>query len=293
MIKSMTGVGRAEAILHPWKTKVSVEIRSLNHKFLEQALRLPTSLLSYEDEIRDLIKAKIPRGYIQLAITIEESTPMPTLTLDDALLENYLNLIQKLREKVRLNGELDLNTVLTFPGIIKADKVEKATEKVWQQVKQVLNQALNRLIQMKQKEGATLAKDLRKRIRNIMKAVAAIEKRVPRRLQERRNNLMEQLKELKVNSDPKRVWEEVAYIAERLDIHEECVRLRSHCTMFRNCLTEAVTDGLGKKLDFILQEMLRETDTLSAKARDLFISQKVIAVKGEIEKLKEQVRNVE
>jgi uncharacterized protein (TIGR00255 family) len=293
MIKSMTGVGRAEAILHPWKTKVCVEIRSLNHKYLEQALRLPTSLVSYEDEIRDLIKAKIPRGYIQVAISMEESTPMPTLTLDDALLKNYLNLIKKLKEKANLSGELDLNMVLTFPGIIKTDKIEKATEQIWQQVKKVLNQALNRLIVMKKKEGATLAKDMRQRIVNIMKAVAAIEKRVPKRLQERRNNLMEQLKELKVNSDPKRVWEEVAYIAERLDISEECVRLRSHCTMFRNCLNEAVTDGLGKKLDFILQEMLREADTLSAKARDLFISQRVIAVKGEIEKLKEQVRNVE
>jgi len=293
MIKSMTGVGRAEAILQPWKTKVSVEIRSLNHKYLETVQRLPSALANYENEIREMIRAKIPRGYIQLAIALEENMPMPTLTLDDALLDNYLALTKKLKEKAQLSGELDVNTVLTFPGIITTEKIERETEKIWQQVKKVLNHALQRLIRMKQQEGIVLAKDFRKRITNIIKAVDAIEKRVPKRLEERRDNLMEQLKELKVNSDPKRVLEEVAYISERLDIHEECVRLRSHCTMFRNCLTEPATDGLGKKLDFILQEILRETDTLSAKARDLFISQKVIAMKGEIEKLKEQVRNVE
>lgn len=293
MIKSMTGVGRAEAILHPWRTKVSVEIRSLNHKYLETTQRLPQALANYENEIRDLIKSKIPRGYIQLSINLEESLPMPALTLDDALLDNYLRLIQKLKEKVNLKGELDVNTVLTFPGIIKTEKVERETEQIWQQVKKVLERALKELIKMKKQEGVALAKDLRKRVKNLRQAVAAIEKRVPKRLQERRNNLMAQLKALNVNSDPKRVWEEVAYIAERLDIHEECVRLRSHCTMFENCLKESASDAIGKKLDFILQEMLRETDTLSAKARDLFISQKVIAMKGEIEKLKEQIRNVE
>lgn len=293
MIKSMTGVGRAEALLHPWKTKVSVEIRSLNHKYLETTQRIPSSLANYENEIRDLIKSKIPRGYIQLNIALEENVPMPTLTLDDTLLNNYLNLTKKLKEKAKLSGELDVNTVLAFPGIITTDKIEKETEKIWQQVQKIINNALQRLIKMKRQEGITLAKDLRKRIANILRAITAIEKRVPRRLQERRNNLMAQLKELKANSDPKRVLEEVAFISERLDIHEECVRLRSHATMFRNCLNEPSHDGLGKKLDFILQEILRETDTLSAKARDLFISQKAIAMKEEIEKLKEQVRNVE
>ena len=293
MIKSMTGVGRAEALLHPWKTKVTVEIRSLNHKYLETTQRIPSSLVNYENEIRDLIKSKIPRGYIQLTIALEDNVPMPALNLDNALLDNYLNLTRKLKEKAKLCGELDVNTVLAFPGIITTDKIEKETEKIWHQVRKIINNALQRLIKMKRQEGITLTKDFRQRITNILRAVTAIEKRVPRRLQERRNNLKTQLKELKVNPDSKRILEEVAYISERLDIHEECVRLRSHCVMFRNCLTEPSHDGLGKKLDFILQEILRETDTLSAKARDLFISQKAIAVKEEIEKLKEQVRNVE
>lgn len=293
MIKSMTGVGRAEAILQPWKTKVTVEIRSLNHKYLETTQRLPSSLANYENKIRDMIKSKVPRGYIQLAISLEENIPMPTLTLDNALLDNYLNLTKKLKARAKLTGQLDVNTVLAFPGIITTEKIEKESEKVWHQVKKVVNLAIQRLTKMKQQEGMNLAKDLRKRLKNIMKAVGAIEKRVPKRLQQRRKNLKNRLTELKLNSDPKKVLEEIAYISERLDIHEECVRLRSHCTMFRKCLTEPSHDGLGKKLDFILQEILRETDTLSAKAKDLFISQKAIAMKEEIEKLKEQVRNVE
>ena len=289
----MTGVGRAEAILQPWRTKVTVEIRSLNHKYLETTQRLPASLANYENEIRDLIKTKIPRGYIQLAIALEENLLIPTLTLDDALLDNYLNLTKKLKKRAKLSGDLDVNTVLAFPGIITTNKVEKETEKVWHQVKKIVNRAIERLIAMKRQEGFELTKDFRQRIHNLIKAVSAIEKRVPKRLRERRDNLLLQIKEMKVNSDPKRVLEEVAFISERLDIHEECVRLRSHCLMFQSCLNEKSQDGLGKKLDFILQEILRETDTLSAKARDLFISQKAIAMKEEIEKLKEQVRNVE
>jgi len=293
LIKSMTGVGRAEAILNPWKTKVSVEIRSLNHKYLETTQKLPSSISNYENEIRDLIRSRIPRGYIQLSISLEENVPMPSLVLDEALLDNYLNLIKQLKGKTGICDDLDVNTVLAFPGMITIAKVEKETAKIWKQVKNVVNLALKRLITMKKQEGLVLAKDLHKRINNILGAVKAIERRVPRRLKERRNNLLVQLKELKMNSDPKRVLEEIAYISERLDIHEECVRLRSHGAMFRNCLNETSNDGLGKKLDFILQEILRETDTLAAKARDLFISQKAIAMKEEIEKLKEQVRNVE
>ena len=138
---------------------------------------------------------------------------------------------------------------------------------------------------------AALIRDLRKRITKIRSAVRAIEQRVPERLRERRANLLAQLKDLNVESDSKRILEEVAFISEKVDIHEECVRLKSHCSMFLGALTSSTASG--KKLDFIAQEMLRETDTLAAKARDMIISRRAIEIKGEIEKLKEQVRNVE
>jgi uncharacterized protein (TIGR00255 family) len=291
MIKSMTGVGRAEALLPPWNSKIVVDIRSVNHKFLELVPRLPPQLAGYESEIRDLARRRLRRGYIQLQVSLDESADAPTLMLDRRVLRDYLRLARELKTKYAIDGRLELNTVLSFPGIVTSEKPDANHGRLWRQARRVIAQALSRLVQMQQAEGAALVRDLRKRIGRIKHAVQAIERRVPERLRERRENLLAQLKDLNVEADSRRILEEVAFISERVDIHEECVRLRSHCTMFGRALGSSATSG--KKLDFITQEMLRETDTLSAKARDMVISRRAIEIKGEIEKLKEQVRNVE
>jgi uncharacterized protein (TIGR00255 family) len=291
MMKSMTGVGRAEAILPPWSSKIVVDVRSVNHKFMELIPRLSQQLAGYEGEIRDLVKRRVRRGYIQLQVTLDESAEAPALSLDHRLLRDYLRLASELRTKYRIAGEVDLQTVLAYPGIIASQKGDQDHGRLWRQCRRVISQAVDRLVQMKQAEGVALVRDLRKRITRIKQAVQAIERRVPARLRERRENLIAQLKELNVESDSKRILEEVAFISEKVDIHEECVRLKSHCSMFLRALGSSQTSG--KKLDFITQEMLRETDTLAAKARDMVISRRAIEIKGEIEKLKEQVRNVE
>jgi len=291
MIKSMTGVGRAEAILPPWSSKIVVDVRSVNHKFMELIPRLPQQLAGYEGEIRDLVRRRVRRGYIQIQVTLDESAEAPTLSLDHRLLRDYLRLASELRTRYRITGEVELQTVLAYPGIIASQKGGQDHGRLWRQCRRVISQAVDRLVQMKQAEGVALVRDLRKRITRIKQAVQAIERRVPARLRERRENLIAQLKELNVESDSKRILEEVAFISEKVDIHEECVRLKSHCSMFLRALASSQTSG--KKLDFITQEMLRETDTLAAKARDMVISRRAIEIKGEIEKLKEQVRNVE
>jgi uncharacterized protein (TIGR00255 family) len=291
MLKSMTGVGRAEAVLTPWKARVTVDIRSVNHKYLELTPRLPASVAGHEGEIREMVRRRLRRGYVQLQLNLEGSADAPVLALDQRLVRDYLKLARQLRTKYKLPGEVDINTILAFPGVIAAEKTERDRARLWRQVRRVVNQALDRLVKMRRLEGVNLCRDMRKRIVRIQRAVRAIERRVPARLKERRRNLVLQLKELDVQADPKRVLEEVAFIAEKVDIHEECVRLRSHCSVFAKALGVASTSG--KKLDFLTQEMLRETDTLSAKARDLVISRRAIEIKGEIEKLKEQVRNVE
>jgi uncharacterized protein (TIGR00255 family) len=291
MLKSMTGVGRAEAVLAPWGSRIVVDIRTVNHKYLEIVPRLPSALIGHESEIRDLIRRKLRRGYIQLQVNMDESADAPVLTLDRKLVRDYLRLARELQSKHRLPGELDINTILSYPGIVTAEKSEKNRARLWRQARRVINQALTRLTKMRRAEGDNMVKDMRRRINRIQRAVGAIEKRVPTRLKERRRNLLSQLKEMKVEADPKRLLEEVAFIADKVDIHEECVRLKSHCSIFLKALGVASTSG--KKLDFIAQEMLRETDTLSAKARDLIISRRAIEIKGEIEKIKEQVRNVE
>lgn len=291
MIKSMTGVGRAEGLLPPWNSKIVVDVRSVNHKFMELIPKLPPQLAGYESEVRDLVRRRVRRGYIQLQVILDESADAPTLMLDRRVLRDYLRLARELQTKHHVVGQLDLNTVLNFPGIVASEKAATNNGRLWRQSRRVISQALARLVQMQRAEGVALVRDLRKRITRIRHAVLVIEQRVPERLRERRANLLAQLKDLNVESDSKRILEEVSFISERVDIHEECVRLKSHCTMFLRALGSSGTSG--KKLDFITQEMLRETDTLSAKARDMVISRRAIEIKGEIEKLKEQVRNVE
>lgn len=291
MVKSMTGVGRAEAILPPWNSKIVVDIRSVNHKYLELVPRLPSQIAAYEGEVRDLVRRRVRRGYIQLQVSLDESAEAPTLALDHRMVRDYLRLSRELKKKYRIPGEVDLDTLLAFPGIIAPQKADADHGKLWRRCRAVIAQALGRLVRMQQAEGAALIRDLRKRVTKIRTAVRAIEQRVPERLKERRANLLAQLKDLNVESDSKRILEEVAFISEKVDIHEECVRLKSHCTLFLGALTSSAASG--KKLDFIAQEMLRETDTLAAKARDMVISRRAIEIKGEIEKLKEQVRNVE
>lgn len=291
MIRSMTGVGRAEALLPPYNNRLTVDIRSVNHKFLELVPRLPGALAGFEGEVRELVRKRLRRGYVQLSVSIDESSGAPALALDRRLLRDYLKLAREVTSRYCVPGQLDINTVLAYPGIVTTEKADANHVRLWRETRRVIARALDSLIKMQRAEGVALVRDLKKRIVRIRRAVDAIEKRVPERLRERRQNLVAQLKNLNVETDSKRVLEEVAFISEKLDIHEECVRLKSHCVMFLHAVGTSATSG--RKLDFITQEMLRETDTLAAKARDMAISRRAIEIKGEIEKLKEQVRNVE
>jgi uncharacterized protein (TIGR00255 family) len=290
VLKSMTGVGRAEAILAPWNSKIVVDIRAVNHKYLELVAKLPSQIAAYEGEVRDMVRRRVRRGYIQLQVSLDESAEAPTLALDHRMVRDYLRVSRELKTKYRIPGEVDLDTVLAYPGIVALRAADADHGRLWRRSRKVIALALSRLVKMQQAEGKALIRDLRKRVTKIQQAVRAIERRVPERLKERRQNLLAQLKDLNVESDSKRILEEVAFISEKVDIHEECVRLKSHCSLFLGALTSSAS---GKKLDFIAQEMLRETDTLAAKARDMVISRRAIEIKGEIEKLKEQVRNVE
>jgi len=291
MIMSMTGCGRAERVLAHWRTKVTVEVRTVNHKFLDVSVKLPQQLGGLENEIREIVRNRLRRGYVQLNVMLDVTATGASLTLDRELVRDYLSLASELHSKYQLAGKVDVNAVLQFPGIVKTTRQEAVKPRFWSAVKNVIEDAFSDLSRMRAQEGQALARDLKQSAAKIVKAVQLIEKRVPRRLAERRKNLLAQMKALGVNADPKRLLEEVAFISERLDIHEECVRLMSHCRLFSDALGEPGT--AGKKLDFILQEMLREADTLAAKARDAFISHRAITIKEEIEKLKEQVRNVE
>ncbi len=291
MIRSMTGVGRAEGTVPGIEARIAVDIRSVNHKYFELISKLPPILIGYEREIHNLVRRWVRRGYVQLQITLDESCVTPNIEIDHQVVTNYLRLTRELKKRYAVAGEVDINTLLNLPGVITTKKKNANGMRIWQSSKKIIVKALKEMNRMKETEGTNLMKDLRRRINKIRRAVRSVEQRVPKRLAERRENLIEQLKNLNIQVNPKRIVEEVGFIAERLDIHEECVRLRSHCSMFLRSLRSGVASG--KKLDFIAQEMLRETDTMAAKARDVVISRRAIEIKGEIEKLKEQIRNVE
>lgn len=291
MIKSMTGVARVQARLKPWNSTLVVDIRSVNHKFFELIPHLPPALAGHEGEIRELVRRRIRRGYVQMQVELDESADAPSLAVNHNLARDYVKLARELQTRYRLPGTLDINTVLSFPGLVVAEKSERNRQRLWQTCRKVIDQALVQLNRMKGAEGVALLRDMRRRVKKIQVAVRHIEARVPRRLAERRQNFLSQLEALKAEVDPKRILEEIAFITDKVDIHEECVRLKSHCSMFLHAL--GVSSTSGKKLDFITQEMLRETDTMAAKARDMVVSRRAIEIKGEIEKLKEQVRNVE
>lgn len=279
----MTGIARKDVIL-PTKNKLTIEIRSSNHKYLELTQKLPQTLTSYENDIRDLIREKIRRGNLFLAISWEESKTEPRLTVNQGLLKSYLKIAKNLREKYKIPGNLDINTVLNFPGMITTEKRESVSADFldWKNLKGAINQTIKELERMKICEGRNLARDFRMRLRKILRILNVVKHRTVLRKKKRRELQLLNKDSVKPNlTEP----------SDKLDITEELVRLRSHCHMFRQALMEP--GASGKKLDFILVEMLREADTMAAKARDLLISQKAIEIKEEIEKLKEQVRNVE
>lgn len=270
MIHSMTGIGRAEK---SFKSKrVYVELRSLNHRYLDISQRLPPLLSGYENQIREIVRKKIKRGSLILHIGIEEKNLEPVLELNHNLVKNYLSLSKELMKKFSISGRVDINNILQFPGVIKFTEKTKGDPKIWKETREVLKKALDKLVRMRRAEGVNLAKDFSYRLKKIKNLVEIIGKRALK--------LQKRDRKLQVN------------ISERPspEIGEECVRMKSHIKLFYSAMQKVSS---GRKLDFILQEMLKETNTISSKSLDVPITHRVIIIKEEIEKLREQVQNVE
>lgn len=296
MIRSMTGVGRAETQLLKQKAKMIVEIRSANHKFLELNMKLPTQLLGYEGEVRELIGKKVFRGALQLSVNIQGqsedrnstahySTRARTLTLDYELLNNLLDINKELKENYKLSGELNVNTIFSFPGVIvpvKSNEQDK-NQATWRQAQRAINKALISLNKMKIEEGAHLYRDFIKRVKTILQLIKNIEKRSKTIRKEVRLKIIpniDQSAQLELLNASKATTEEL-------------VRLASHTRAFHRAIAGKKICSVGRKLEFILSEMLRETETILAKGRDTTISREGITIKEEVDALREQVRNVE
>ena len=292
MIRSMTGFGAAE--LGTEHGRLSAEIRSVNHRYCEISLRLPRSITGLEGPVRQLLTDRLARGKINLAVAWEGYEDAGgRLKVNHDVARQYVEAMSELKAKYNLSGDADVRAVLSMGDVFQWERAAVDEEKLWGQVKQVIEASLDNMAQMKQREGDALLREFETRLRRIEGLLARAEERAPLRPKEAQERMQARLKQLlgDVAIDPTRLAQEVAFLAERLDCTEECVRLRAHLSQFRRLFVDP--EPAGRKLNFLLQEMNREVNTLGSKGNDTVIAEVVIELKDEIEKLREQVANVE
>jgi len=292
MISSMTGFGRGEVRENGFL--VSVEMRSLNHRFLDVELRLPRNLSGMEREIKELIGKNILRGRVNATLSIKgEQSPSQNLVIDKSLAGTYIKLLEDLKQEFNLNGNIELNQLLNFPDIISVDTSNEADDTLGEIVKNAFIIAIEDLKEMRAREGVEIKKDLETRIGIINKLIASIEKNNEESIKNIYSKLKEKvvaLTETEVVSEG-RLEMEVAFLAEKADVTEECTRFKSHNTLFLELLNRGNSEG--RKLNFLLQEMHREANTIGAKTNDADVSHWVVEIKEEVEKLREQIQNIE
>ena len=291
MIYSMTGYGKGNASKN--KTSVEVEVKSVNSRFFEVSLKLPSILFPYDYEIREFIKTKVQRGKVSVVVHFKkDGVENGYVTIDANKLSNHLSLIKKIKKAADIKDEITLEHLLSSKEIFTSQDAELSKVE-FEIVKSALNKALDKLILMKKKEGVELSRDLAIRIENIVSSVSAIEAEFRKSINEYHEKLKQRIQELTGNAEinEDRLNLELALIADRADITEECVRLRSHLKFFKETLKNEKEPG--KKLNFLCQEMNRETNTISSKSISTAIIHSSVLIKEEIEKIREQIQNIE
>ncbi len=294
MIRSMTGYGRAESVL--MGRKFVIEMKSVNHRYLEISVRLPSMLLSLEGEIKKRIGEKFSRGRIEVAVRIDVDGSAETgsrFTLNMPLVRNYHALLCQVREELDLGDAITLGMMAGFRDIFVPTESIQDPALLWEGLSTTLDETIRTLTDMRQREGESLQRDLAARLSLIGGLLEGISGRSPQVVQEYQKRLADRIRELTggIVVDEARLLQEVAIMAEKSDITEEIVRFRSHIDQFTDLLT--IGDGAGRKIDFLIQEMGREVNTIGSKSGDAGISRNVIEIKSELAKLREQVQNIE
>jgi uncharacterized protein (TIGR00255 family) len=290
-MRSMTGYGRGECAKDGFK--FTVELNSINRKQSDIAVSLPKELIELEPRIRDEINAQLSRGRINAVVAYHRGAAEERVELDEVLAQSYLKAIQKLQRKTKLNGSITLDTILRAPGVLKLAESAMNVDAMWASVEVALKKALGQLVKMREKEGKFLAADLSKRLEVLAAGLTAIRQAAPDTVKRYREQLHARVKEagLNVPLDDERLAKEVVLFADRCDISEEITRLDSHLQQFRDCLKS--NEPVGRTLDFLAQEMNREINTVGSKANAAEVSQHVVRMKAELEKIREQVQNIE
>lgn len=292
MIKSMTGFGRSEIV--KGNRKISVEIKSVNHRYLEAGIKMPKKLNVFESRMRDLLKKYATRGKIDIFINYEDdSENQVNLKFNQNIADEYMTIFNNMSEKYNLKNDMTVGGLARFPEVITMDEVQEDEEELWHFIEEAMKAALEQFVNTRILEGENLKKDLLGKLDHMEELVAFVEKRSPEIMKEYRSKLESKVKELLGDTtiDESRIATEVIIYADKICVDEETVRLRSHIEHARKCLNEE--GGIGRKMDFIAQEMNREANTTLSKANDIEISNAAIDLKTEIEKVREQIQNIE
>ncbi|MGB9678954.1 MAG: YicC/YloC family endoribonuclease [Thermoanaerobacteraceae bacterium] len=291
MIKSMTGYGRGEVSDKGFY--IVVEMRSVNHRFLDITCRCSKIISSLEDRVRSFISDKISRGKIDVNISFEmPEGSMNKVNIDEILLKQYMNVFTEAKNSFGLEGNIKISDIILLPEVVKIKNLEIDIEEIWINLKKALEDSINKLIDMRVKEGIKLYNDLVFRLDKIERSVNEIEETSPKILDEYKVRFETRIKELAQDKvDQNRIMTEIAIFIDKACIAEEITRLKSHLIQFKESIKEDI--AVGKKLDFIIQELNREANTLGSKSIDYKISKCVIELKNDIEKLREQVQNIE
>jgi uncharacterized protein (TIGR00255 family) len=293
MLASMTGFGRGTAAEN--QTEVTVEIRSVNSRYCEISIRGPRSVSAFEQDVQNAIKKRLERGRITVQIEVSETADATSrLALNVDAVRGYRGLLDRLREEAGIDEPIGINHILHFSDVFSSAGIDEDAEaRRGALLMSAVDEAINGIVGMREREGNALMQELEGRLILIERSLAKVDEHAPRRLDDARTRLRERVREIMDDErvDPDRLEMEIVLLADRLDVTEEAVRLKSHIAQFREAL--ASEESVGRKLNFISQEMNREVNTIGSKANDPEIARHVVSMKEELEKIREQIQNVE
>ena len=292
MIKSMTGFGRCEVLKD--SRKFTVELKSVNHRYLDVNIRMPKKLNFFETSIRTLLKSYADRGKVDIFITYEDlSQSQVSVKYNAALAADYLKYLTQMAEEFSVDNDVRVSTLSRYPEVFTMEECSEDEDELWNGLKEALEGAFSQFVEMRTKEGERLKEDILLKLDLLSEQIRFIEERSPQIIAEYRTKLEEKMRELLEDTqiDDNRIAAEVILFADKICTDEEVVRLKSHIQHMKETLEES--NGIGRKLDFIAQEMNREANTILSQANDLDISNRAISLKTEIEKIREQIQNIE
>ena len=292
MVSSMTGYGRAEETIRGHH--VTVEIKSVNHRYFEFGFRTPRGYAFLDDKIKTYLQSRLSRGKVDVYVSVEtlEDAPVEVL-VNHSLAEGYVKALQEISERYALRNDLTAMGLSRYPDLFSVHKTPENEEEIWSAVSQVLAAATDRFLEMRRQEGERMKADVLGRAAKIMELVAEIEQRSPESVSEYEKKLRQKIQEMLGDTqvDEQRLLTETAIFADKVAVAEETVRLRSHFEQMKAMLSS--DEAVGRKLDFLVQEMNREANTIGSKCCDASIAYKVVDIKAEIEKIREQIQNIE